>query len=40
VRATLADPSYRRAAQTLAQEIAAMPTPAEVAGEIEAFTRR
>ena len=40
VRATLGDPSYRRAAQTLAQEIAAMPTPAEVVGEIEAFTRR
>lgn len=39
VRAALHDPAHRKAAQALADEIAAMPTPAEVASEIEAYTR-
>jgi UDP:flavonoid glycosyltransferase YjiC (YdhE family) len=43
LRTVLATPSYREAAQRLAGEIAAMPTPAEtaatIAGEIGRATR-
>jgi UDP:flavonoid glycosyltransferase YjiC (YdhE family) len=39
VRAVLADPSHRCAARRLGEEIAAMPSPAAVVGEIEAHVR-